>query len=114
VIFDWLWIFVLGVAGTLFLGMWLFTDHQACFANWNMLWAFPLNIIMAFFMFWNKDWVGQYFKLIFLLTATALLGWFFWPQEFHLAFLPMMLITLIRLYFRYFASALRQAQEPKA
>jgi len=108
-VFDWLWIFAIGAAGTLFLGMWLFTDHQACYSNWNMLWAFPLNIIMAFLMFWKKDWIAKYFKVIFVLSLVALLGWFFWPQAYHLAFIPMILITLIRLFARFFISASERA-----
>ncbi|WP_018630030.1 DUF4105 domain-containing protein [Niabella aurantiaca] len=41
-------LFLTGLLGLQLLFMWLFTNHQSCAYNWNILWAFPLNVFMAF------------------------------------------------------------------
>lgn len=41
-------LFITGLMGLLLLFMWLFTNHQSCSRNWNILWAFPPNILMVF------------------------------------------------------------------
>ena len=48
-IFDFLFFFSLGLAGILLLFMWFGTDHKVCQNNFNLLWALPSNVIMAFF-----------------------------------------------------------------
>ena len=101
-VIDFLIFFITGIAGSLFVFMWLGTDHQACYQNWNMLWLFPLNIFGAFFIFRKNKLSVQYFKLYTAMVVIALLGWFLWPQQFHLAFLPFMLIILTRLIYRFF------------
>jgi len=100
-IFDFLLLFITGLAGLLFFLMWSSTDHQACYQNWNMLWAFPLNAIGAFLIFVNSSFVRKYFFFYGGLLTIAIAGWFFWPQQFQLAFLPIMFMLLVRIYFRY-------------
>jgi Domain of unknown function (DUF4105) len=41
-------LFVSGLLGCIILFMWLGTDHQACRDNYNVLWALPTNLILAF------------------------------------------------------------------
>lgn len=42
-------LFVSGVLGCFMLFMWLGTEHKACSENYNILWALPSNLIIAFF-----------------------------------------------------------------
>ena len=101
-IFDGLLFTISGLAGSLFLFMWLGTDHQACWANWNMLWLFPLNLFVGWQLFKKETpaYVKKYFSIISVLIVIAIVGWWVIPQQYHLAFLPLMLCMLIRLYFR--------------
>lgn len=41
-------LFVTGLLGFIILTMWFATDHQGCSNNYNLLWALPLNIVVAF------------------------------------------------------------------
>jgi len=99
---HWFWIdriilFTTGIAGLLFLFMWLGTDHVPTYANLNMFWAFPLNIF-AVFLVKNKKW-ASYFKIILGLASFILLAWFLSPQQYHYAIIPLSLILIIR-YFK--------------
>lgn len=95
-VFDFLFFFILGLAGLLLLFMWLGTDHQVCRNNYNLLWAFPLNVVMAFFVHGKKAWATRYFRLIFWLSAALLVSWAFLPQRLNPALLPLVLLILYR------------------
>lgn len=101
-IFDGTLFTIAGIAGSLFLFMWLGTDHQACFANWNMLWLFPLNIFFSWALFKKEipRKIQLYFMFVAFLLSLAIVGWFVIPQQYHIAFLPWMLLMLLRLVFR--------------
>src|SRR5690606_19366975 len=49
-----------GLLGTLMLFMWLGTDHQTCNNNWNILWALPSNLVIAFIAHKPKIWYKIY------------------------------------------------------
>lgn len=42
-------LFVSGLLGCFMLFMWLGTEHRACSGNYNILWALPPNLVIAFF-----------------------------------------------------------------
>ncbi len=94
-IFDFLILFLTGLSGCLFLFMWLGTDHQACFQNWNMLWAFPLNIFASFLVFTKGLFIRKYKLCYGALLIATIFGWYFWPQDFNPAFLPLMGMGLL-------------------
>ncbi len=92
--FDRILIFISGLLGSLFLFMWLGTDHLPAHANLNMFWAFPLNIV-AFLFVKNKKWL-LYFKFAAGLGAFVLLAWFLSPQQYHIAIIPLTSIYILR------------------
>ena len=96
---HWFWLdrillFISGLMGSLFLFMWLGTDHLPAHVNLNMFWALPFNII-AFAMVKNKKWM-LYFKFAAGICAFILLAWFLSPQQYHLAIIPLALTYLVR------------------
>lgn len=96
---HWFWldrilIFFSGLLGSLFLFMWLGTDHLPAHANLNMFWAFPLNLV-AFLFVKSKKW-QLYFKFVAGLCAFILLAWFLSPQQYHIAIIPLAGIYIIR------------------
>lgn len=54
-IMTFVFLLVTGLLGTLMLVMWLWTDHQGCHNNYNVLWALPTNVILAFLPKRNKS-----------------------------------------------------------
>lgn len=99
-LFDFIFFLILGMIGVLLLFMWFATNHAMCKNNFNLLWAFPVHLPMAFMLFSKKQWVKKYFKLIFLITLILIVVWLFLPQQLNTALLPITGIILIRSYFR--------------
>lgn len=98
-IFDFFFFIALGLLGILILFMWFGTDHAMCKNNFNLLWALPTHLPVAFMLFSKKDWVSSYFRFIFFYTIALLLAWFFLPQQFNTATLPIVGIILIRSFY---------------
>lgn len=97
-IFDWLFFLVLGIMGWVFIFMWLGTNHQACYQNLNMLWANPLYLIVIPLAIIKKHrWIWWF---TFILTGILLVTFPFFPQQYHIAFIPIFLIILVRCFYR--------------
>lgn len=95
-ILDFLFFFVLGLAGILLLFMWFGTDHKVCANNYNLFWALPTHSIMAFFVHSNSNSVKKYFRFVSGLTLLLILAWFFLPQQMNNALIPVILLILYR------------------
>jgi len=95
-VFDFLFFFMLGLAGLLLLFMWFGTDHTVCQNNYNLFWALPANLVMAFFVHSKKDWVRKYFIVVFWLTIALAVTWFFLPQEMNNALYPIIVLIIFR------------------
>ena len=98
-VFDLFFFFTIGLIGILILFMWFGTEHAMCKNNFNLLWALPTHVPVAFMLFSNKNWVNSYFRYIFFYTIALLLAWFFLPQQFNTALLPVLGIILVRSFF---------------
>jgi len=93
-LYDKLWYFILGISGLLLLFMWFGTDHLATKRNWNLLWLNPLFLAMLFSKFRNTSLI----ILLGIFTLCCLLFWSMIPQSFHIAFAPIMAISLLKLW----------------
>jgi len=98
-IFDFFFFVIVGLIGVLILFMWFGTEHAMCKNNFNILWALPTHLPVAFILFSKKRWVNSYFRFVFFYTIALLLAWFFLPQQFNTALLPVVGIILIRSFF---------------
>jgi hypothetical protein len=98
-IFDFFFFVIVGLIGMLILFMWFGTEHAMCKNNFNLLWALPTHLPVAFMLFSRKQWVNSYFRFSFFYTIALLLAWFFLPQQFNIALLPVVGIILIRSFF---------------
>jgi len=98
--FDFLLFLVSGAIGLLLVYLWFFTDHLSTY-NYNLVWAFPLNILAAFFLFNQKilEKIKIYFLIISLLLLSLLLLWFFLPQKLNISLLFLVLTILFRSIF---------------
>jgi hypothetical protein len=98
--FDGIFFFLLGALGFLFIFMWTGTDHAMCKNNYNLLWAIPSHLVMAFFINTDKKWVRTYFSLTAIAGVILLALWFFLPQEMNNALIPIVLLLIYRGYKR--------------
>ena len=103
---DILLFFSTGIIGIIVLLLWFATSHTATYKNFNFLWAFAPNIIVAFFMFKNKlpQWVAFYSKIITGLIVIMLIVWVSKIQIFNLALLPLLIAITARYLFLIFKS----------
>lgn len=85
-------LFVTGLLGCLMLVMWLWTDHQGCSDNFNILWALPTNLIFAFVPKRNKQ--GYSYVAIILIFISLLLHIFRVQQLPLLELSPLLLVML--------------------
>lgn len=81
-----------GLVGVMVVFLWFFTDHSATKWNLNLLWANPLNLILAFSgKGARKGWRMAYLKCYSAVLCLTLLTWFFLPQRMHIAVIPILL-----------------------
>jgi hypothetical protein len=102
---DFILFFVTGAAGSLIVFLWFFTDHTATAGNFNILWAFPPNLIVAFIAAHRRgpNWVAKYVILLLALIAIALLLWLFGVQIFSPFLLPVWLALGTRYLFLFWS-----------
>ncbi len=95
--FDILYFSAIGLGGWMVFSLWFLTDHIATKDNLNLLWAVPLYFPL--FLFWER--LSKTFKIWYIylcggLDVLILLLWLVFPQQYHLAFIPMILIMILR------------------
>ncbi len=97
---DFILFFVTGLAGLVMVFLWFFTDHTATAGNFNILWAFPLNLIVAFIVAQKRgpNWVAKYALFLLALLVITLLLWLFGIQIFS----PLLILVWLALGARYF------------
>jgi len=84
-----------GLIGWFIMVMWLGTDHQTCRNNFNLLWALPTNVILAFTMWKNKSkYALMGILFIFISLLLHLLG----MQELPLFEISPFLLALLLVY----------------
>ncbi len=97
-VFDKFFFSLLGAIGLVILLLWFFSDHEATNANLNLLWALPTHLYFIFKgnMIYPIGIPRHYFKVVFLLNLMLLLFWPIWPQAFHPAFVPIILLSAVK------------------
>ena len=94
--FDGLLFFITGTLGLLFVFMWAFSDHSMVKNNYNLLWAWPVHVLISFFVNSKKQWVKNYFICTAIGLLMVLLSWFFLPQQVNNALIPILLLLIYR------------------
>jgi len=95
---DFLLFFFTGVIGLLIVFLWFFTNHSTTPTNFNFLWAFAPNIIVAFYILKNntKMWIKTYVKVLILILLIIPIIWIGKIQLLPLAILPFIILLVIR------------------
>lgn len=96
---------LVGLLGVVLLFLTTDSDYKAFARNLNLLWAIPLHLPVAFLLLRRQHYSG-FLKIYFLLTALLMgllvLTWQWLPQEYHPAFLPLVLLLALRAGYIYF------------
>ena len=98
---DFLLFFSTGLVGIIVVLMWFFTNHSTAPNNFNFLWAFAPNLIVAFYIAKDspKIWVIKYLKLTLVLLLICPLIWIGKVQLYPMSVLPFLLLLCVRFYF---------------
>lgn len=83
-IFDFLLFATLGIAGCIIAFLWFAADHTATNENWNILWALPTHLLMAFVLLFQrkKTKFTHYYFLLTLVLACLMLIFMIFPLFF--------------------------------
>lgn len=92
---------ITGTIGVFLLLLWFATDHSTTGYNYNLLWAFPLNLVLMLQLFSSKQkkWVNSFLKFLMILLGLMTLHWFMGVQSFALTLIPFLIALLYRYYF---------------
>lgn len=94
--FDGFLFFITGLLGILILFMWFGTDHIMCRDNLNVLWAWPTNVVAAFYIHSRKSWAKKYFILYAVFNILLIIFWKAIPQHFNTALIPIISLLIFR------------------
>jgi hypothetical protein len=96
--FDFLLYFSTGLIGVVVLLLWFATSHTATYTNFNFLWAFAPNLVVAFYMFTSKlpNWIVNYNKLLLFLLLVMIVLWVLKIQVFNIAMIPVIFMLGLR------------------
>ncbi len=94
--------FMTGLFGIIFIVMWTGTEHYMVKDNYNLLWAWPVNVIAAFYVQSKSRFAITYYKIYAVFNILLLLCWFFLPQQLNPALMPVIAILIFRSLFHIF------------
>lgn len=113
---KWLDVFLFGftgIIGIIVLLLWFATDHSATAQNYNLLWAFPLNLFVIFQLFRSKisAWFLRYLKFLVILLCLLTLHWLIGVQIYAIGLIPLLVGLIIRYIYLifYYNSVLKSA-----
>jgi hypothetical protein len=100
---DFIVFFITGIVGLILTYFWFFSSHKTAPNNFNVLWAFLPNLIIAFLLIKavTKKWIQKYIivLLVFLIILSIL--WFLGIQMFPVAVIPLLVLLFVRYLFLY-------------
>jgi hypothetical protein len=99
-VFDSVFFLLLGLIGVVIVTLWAIRIDTVCRDNFNIGWALPTHLPVAFVVYLKRKWLQQYFRGVFVLTLLFGLCWWFIPQQINTAVVPLLAIIGMRSYFR--------------
>jgi hypothetical protein len=97
VFIDVLLFLVIGLLGCFLVFMWFGTEHAVCAFNLNLFWAFPLHVLLAYFISREHNKKAAYARVASsMLVVGIILSWL-GPQPFSTELTPLLLLLYWRL-----------------
>lgn len=96
--FDVLLLSITGIVGLLLVFLWFFTDHSTTPNNYNVLWAFALNLffIPKLIKSQKSKFLSKYFLFLTVSLLFVPILWVFDVQGFPIAVIPFLILLLVR------------------
>lgn len=93
--------FITGLIGLFILVLWLGTDHTSTANNYNLLWAFPFNILLcvSFARKNLKSWLRRYLVFLLLMIVLICLHSITGVQGFAIALIPFLIALAVRYFY---------------
>lgn len=93
--------FITGILGFLIVFLWFFTNHSTAPNNFNILWAFPFNFIVGFYLLKKNPpkWIKNYLLFLIGLLLIIPIIWLLKIQLFNWVLIPFLLLFLFRYVF---------------
>lgn len=90
-----------GLIGIVILLLWFATDHSATAFNYNLLWAFAINIFVTIQVVKNtpKKWFRRYVKFLLIMLVLMVFHWSMKLQVFALVLIPILVALAVRYVF---------------
>ncbi len=100
---DFTLFFMTGVLGLVICFLWFFTDHFTAPNNFNLLWAFVLNLYVAFTLLKRKipSWTSYYLLCYIFLLLGAIIISIAGIQQFSNAVFPIIAMLFLRTFYVY-------------
>ena len=98
---DFTLFFTTGIIGLLIVYLWFYTNHSTAPNNFNFLWAFLPNIIVAFFLLKKNtpNWIAKYCLVLHLFLIIAIIIWITGTQLLSIALIPLLILLGVRYWF---------------
>uniref|UniRef100_UPI00404B1856 lipoprotein N-acyltransferase Lnb domain-containing protein n=1 Tax=Gelidibacter sp. TaxID=2018083 RepID=UPI00404B1856 len=92
---------ITGLIGIMLLLLWFATDHTATANNYNLLWAFPLNLLVIGQLLRPqvKNWVKRYLRFLMIMLALLTFHWITGVQVFAIGLIPLLIALAVRYLF---------------
>jgi hypothetical protein len=102
--FDMVYFIILGLMGLVIFFLWFITEHNATLYNWNILWAFPVHLALAYGLALKtpRPWVRQYLLFALIMADIAVVFWILGWQSFHPSIVPLLLVIILRTNYLYY------------
>jgi heme/copper-type cytochrome/quinol oxidase subunit 4 len=97
-----------GLTGILLLFLWFGTDHTATWQNYNLLWAFPINVLIIGQLLKKdvRNWGKSYLKFLIIMLCLLTLHWIIEVQVFAITLIPLLIALAVRYVYlvKFFSS----------
>jgi hypothetical protein len=80
----------------LLLFMWFGTDHQSFANNINLVWAMPINLLIAFSLSKSQKWLKTYLKFYSLLLLVLMIPVLLHPGIINFGLYPLIVVLSFR------------------
>jgi len=92
---------ITSLIGVFLLLLWVATDHTATANNYNLLWAFPLSLLLIGVIAkrFPKQWLRKYVFFLIVLLGLLMVHWITGVQVFATALIPLFVALAIRYIF---------------
>ncbi|MFB1040128.1 MAG: DUF4105 domain-containing protein, partial [Polaribacter sp.] len=100
---DFIIFFLTGIVGLILTYFWFFSSHKTAPDNYNVLWAFLPNLIVAFIVTKAiaKKWLQKYLIILLVCLIIVLILWILELQIFPITAIPILLLLGIRYLFLF-------------